>query len=106
FQAEDGIRDFHVTGVQTCALPIFGQWKGRLDLFPWIGAAVAAVIGAHILPAGWHIIAGGSPAARSEHGAMVSDATAAGVVLLLKIGRASCRERVEVSVVGVPLKIR
>src|SRR5690606_40002673 len=25
FQAEDGIRDFHVTGVQTCALPIFAQ---------------------------------------------------------------------------------
>src|SRR5207302_7071497 len=25
FQAEDGIRDFHVTGVQTCALPIC--WK-------------------------------------------------------------------------------
>src|SRR5690606_39949877 len=23
FQAEDGIRDFHVTGVHTCALPIF-----------------------------------------------------------------------------------
>src|SRR6266700_3397182 len=22
FQADDGIRDFHVTGVQTCALPI------------------------------------------------------------------------------------
>src|SRR5690606_41051586 len=22
FQAEDGIRDYHVTGVQTCALPI------------------------------------------------------------------------------------
>src|SRR5690606_40125094 len=22
-QAEDGIRDFHVTGVQTCALPIY-----------------------------------------------------------------------------------
>src|SRR5690606_5443071 len=22
FQAEDGIRDFHVTGVQTCALPV------------------------------------------------------------------------------------
>src|SRR5690606_39787152 len=28
FQAEDGIRDFHVTGVQTCALPIYpGSWK-------------------------------------------------------------------------------
>src|SRR5690606_39702724 len=25
FQAEDGIRDFHVTGVQTCALPIFAS---------------------------------------------------------------------------------
>src|SRR5690606_40797077 len=25
FQAEDGIRDFHVTGVQTCALPILLQ---------------------------------------------------------------------------------
>src|SRR5205085_4305931 len=25
-QAEDGIRDLTVTGVQTCALPIFPQW--------------------------------------------------------------------------------
>src|SRR5215510_1304502 len=25
FQAEDGIRDGHVTGVQTCALPIFAE---------------------------------------------------------------------------------
>src|SRR5256885_4205630 len=25
FQAEDGIRDYKVTGVQTCALPIFGN---------------------------------------------------------------------------------
>src|SRR5690606_40402910 len=25
FQAEDGIRDFHVTGVQTCALPILSS---------------------------------------------------------------------------------
>src|SRR5690606_39865508 len=48
FQAEDGIRDFHVTGVQTCALPIlvggkyaindrwdlnfnFGQFKAKLE---------------------------------------------------------------------------
>src|SRR5690606_39545421 len=27
FQAEDGIRDFHVTGVQTCALPIYFHVK-------------------------------------------------------------------------------
>src|SRR3712207_8379272 len=26
FQAEDGIRDIGVTGVQTCALPILGSW--------------------------------------------------------------------------------
>src|SRR5436189_1005543 len=28
FQAEDGIRDTSVTGVQTCALPIFGSLDG------------------------------------------------------------------------------
>src|SRR5207302_6310406 len=27
--AEDGIRDFHVTGVQTCALPIFVEYQQR-----------------------------------------------------------------------------
>src|SRR5699024_12186827 len=27
FQAEDGIRDRNVTGVQTCALPIFHIWE-------------------------------------------------------------------------------
>src|SRR6266511_4561212 len=45
FQAEDGIRDFHVTGVQTCALPIslqgtqshpglYGKHLGPGDLGP------------------------------------------------------------------------
>src|SRR5690606_39477300 len=29
FQAEDGIRDFHVTGVQTCALPIYFERHAR-----------------------------------------------------------------------------
>src|SRR5256885_7418972 len=29
FQAEDGIRDYKVTGVQTCALPIFGDVDRR-----------------------------------------------------------------------------
>src|SRR5690606_15976516 len=35
FQAEDGIRDFHVTGVQTCALPIWNnadEWNNDIDL--------------------------------------------------------------------------
>src|SRR5690606_39816184 len=30
FQAEDGIRDFHVTGVQTCALPIWGIAEAKI----------------------------------------------------------------------------
>src|SRR5256885_12616751 len=29
FQAEDGIRDYKVTGVQTCALPICGREAAR-----------------------------------------------------------------------------
>src|SRR5688500_20178339 len=29
FQAEDGIRDYKVTGVQTCALPISGAGKAN-----------------------------------------------------------------------------
>src|SRR2546427_2093260 len=29
FQAEDGIRDLTVTGVQTCALPIYGVLRRR-----------------------------------------------------------------------------
>src|SRR5260370_12688682 len=34
FQAEDGIRDSSVTGVQTCALPIFGpNGAGKTTLF-------------------------------------------------------------------------
>src|SRR5690606_40371405 len=68
FQAEDGIRDFHVTGVQTCALPIFSlpipftnfvfggllllfafallERDGRLMAIAWIaGAAAVAVFG-------------------------------------------------------------
>src|SRR5437870_8411817 len=33
FQAEDGIRDGHVTGVQTCALPIFYDLWLSMGLF-------------------------------------------------------------------------
>src|SRR5439155_6656373 len=33
FQAEDGIRDGHVTGVQTCALPIYGDGVTDVAVF-------------------------------------------------------------------------
>src|SRR5438874_10002705 len=46
FQAEDGIRDLYVTGVQTCALPIsFTRSKGGgLDMRPRITALAAALL--------------------------------------------------------------
>ena len=37
---------------------IVGWWKGRSDLFPFVTAAAVAVASTHILPPGWHIIAG------------------------------------------------
>src|SRR5690606_40144677 len=44
FQAEDGIRDFHVTGVQTCALPIFLE-HSRTHL----ASVRAGFFGGHVL---------------------------------------------------------
>src|SRR5216683_5185263 len=65
FQAEDGIRDLIVTGVQTCALPIFARELDRIGErlgfseallgmvtalgadAPEIASAVAAVVAGH-----------------------------------------------------------
>src|SRR2546421_2064612 len=40
FQAEDGIRDLIVTGVQTCALPISGLIAAGLSLINFVSASV------------------------------------------------------------------
>jgi predicted branched-subunit amino acid permease len=37
---------------------VMGQWRGRIDLAPWIAAAVVGVAGSYVLPMGWHVIAG------------------------------------------------
>src|SRR5947207_2397817 len=58
FQAEDGIRDHCVTGVQTCALPIFGRrsllalWlmRGDADLDRRNSVRLAVVVGVAGLP--------------------------------------------------------
>src|SRR2546430_2350854 len=51
FQAEDGIRDLTVTGVQTCALPIFGPDAPLLDdlgpLLTDLGPRLAAARAVH-----------------------------------------------------------
>ena len=39
FQAEDGIRDRLVTGVQTCALPIYNVFVGDTIFMPDVGTA-------------------------------------------------------------------
>src|SRR5207249_7226386 len=46
FQAEDGIRDRNVTGVQTCALPILGESMGAAIALESAGSdpRIAAVV--------------------------------------------------------------
>src|SRR5256885_7167070 len=86
FQAEDGIRDYKVTGVQTCALPIFSYSASdssvatelasileRHGLRTWFGPA--RILGAQQ----WH----------DEIGAALNRCD-----WFVQIGRASCRERV------------
>src|SRR5436309_4389273 len=46
FQAEDGIRDFHVTGVQTCVLPICGRVLEQMSFGQSTPADVERVFGA------------------------------------------------------------
>src|SRR5690606_39354230 len=89
FQAEDGIRDFHVTGVQTCALPIFVIESIESSLE---GVAIALTIPparAGTLDARRRSLEG-----RSGCG-ICGMAQVEAVLRPPQIGRASCRERVE-----------
>src|SRR5438132_3093251 len=57
FQAEDGIRDHCVTGVQTCALPIFFQWEGVMQSDRWarllpISGCLTCLVALAVLVAG------------------------------------------------------
>src|SRR5438552_19131346 len=47
FQAEDGIRDDLVTGVQTCALPIWGRARARARTQPGPPRAGRLAAGSH-----------------------------------------------------------
>src|SRR5690606_40758985 len=59
FQAEDGIRDFHVTGLQTCALPILRlTFDRRLQVDE--AEALRPVLG--------EVLARGSESARDHQG--------------------------------------
>src|SRR3712207_8176751 len=48
FQAEDGIRDIGVTGVQTCALPIFFDLGGHSLAAAQLSSRVEDAFGVHV----------------------------------------------------------
>src|SRR5690625_7543843 len=79
FQAEDGIRDGHVTGVQTCALPISGCRAIR-------SAISGSVDASSITMTGWFRPMVASSALRQRR--------VSASALKTEIGSASCRERV------------
>src|SRR5205807_4928475 len=68
FQAEDGIRDYKVTGVQTCALPI---WRRARSSEPWTRQARPTFRTSHPAPPSFGYVAAAARAvctrrARSE----------------------------------------
>src|SRR5690349_21935735 len=81
FQAEDGIRDLYVTGVQTCALPISSEALGSCAALPPAAAGSGKTATAGAL-------------ARAAARALAAAAGSVGKCVTNKIGRASCRERV------------
>src|SRR5690606_39992873 len=101
--AEDGIRDFHVTGVQTCALPI----STHRMTFP-LSASDARTLraGDQVIIDGEIIITAGLPThARfldclDGKEAFPMDLQGASL-FHLEIGRASCREGRRIAVCGV-----
>src|SRR2546429_4815393 len=97
-QAEDGIRDVAVTGVQTCALPI--------SVVTRIRAFGAVVMG----KASLHEFAYGATSNNPHYGPVrnprdperVAGGSSGGSAV--EIGRAACRGRGEISVVAVSFK--
>src|SRR5690606_39489644 len=95
FQAEDGIRDFHVTGVQTCALPILSRSSTAVVVTrreTWVSPAARRG-----RRAGRPTRSGQAPYPTRFGSGPSSDAGSAA----REIGRASCRERVESAGVAV-----
>src|SRR5260221_10637416 len=93
FKAEEGIRDHCVTGVQTCALPIYEPISADRQL---LVSGVQGLLGNQKLPVGADGLVIGRPlhdpvaegGRRDDHRACRDDTG------IDEIGRASCRERV------------
>src|SRR5690606_39575427 len=101
--AEDGIRGFHVTGVQTCALPIFfadtvpgmqGLRRGDIDV-----SMETWVDNIHEI---WdEVIAEGTVVDLGPNFPNAPQGWYVPTYMIEEIGRASCREGVEIDVAGV-----
>src|SRR5690606_39990949 len=91
YEAEDGIRDFHVTGVQTSALPI---WRA------WLYSAHVFLLSPHETVMTISLYAASVPVFKQMLNALSDVLNKAEA----QIGRASCRERVSVGGVGEAVK--
>src|SRR5207244_6118504 len=94
FQAEDGIRDDLVTGVQTCALPIFNE-RGYVqvdELLRTSAPGVLAVGDVAATPLQLAHVAFTEGIAAAER---IAGIDVPPIQYANKIGRASCRERVK-----------
>src|SRR3989440_2383091 len=84
FQAEDGIRDLIVTGVQTCALPIL--WRA--------GGTLVTVGDSHTKTAPSPARSGRNSSHTTSAPPTARRCSNGSTAPCLEIGRASCRERV------------
>src|SRR5207253_7902088 len=96
FQAEDGIRDGHVTGVQTCALPISVS-----SLAPFVASSATGQRGLKDGVEGQPRQTVNIFAARAQGHFPIDDREEWVNHISAKIGRASCRERVSIFVAAV-----
>src|SRR5207244_7396514 len=94
FQAEDGIRDDLVTGVQTCALPIFGKgFATAMIALQWLSPLIF-IKSIHYFLADSLSGAGHQGPRTAVQLGVVGINVLLNLWLIPKIGRASCRERV------------
>src|SRR5699024_11912551 len=96
FQAEDGIRDRNVTGVQTCALPISKIVKSQV-----FGKQFHTICsgGAYLDPSYIDLFKKYDITIQEGYG-MTECSPVISTNQKWKIGRASCRERVQIAVVA------
>src|SRR5690606_40481633 len=97
--AEDGIRDFHVTGVQTCALPILrdGEQSPGASMTRDEKVRIAKALErmrVDVIEAGFPAASGGDFEAVQAVARAVRDSR---ICALAQIGRASGRGRVDAS---------